>query len=254
MLLRICLILSIVAGLAVISLTQFVVRPQMQETLQSRNDFSNQWFTTDRTLTKTKKDLRETQDTLQKTQTELDDTKTALVAANNKAAEQQRRGDTLQRTLNETRGELTAAQQKLSAWDALGIPVDQVKEKIENEKNLRAANEALEAEKQVLIKVNGKLNDELDLLRNPERIPPMRADMVGRVVAVDAKWDFVVLDVGENQGVKVRGVMMVSRDSKLVGKVQITTTQPDSSIANVMAGWKLDELQEGDVVVPYVVQ
>jgi hypothetical protein len=66
---------------------------------------------------------------------------------------------------------------------------------------------------------------------------------------VDPKWDFVVLDVGEKQNVVPHGVMMVSRDGKLIAKVKIVSVQTDRSIANIMPSWRLGEVMEGDLVL-----
>ncbi len=66
---------------------------------------------------------------------------------------------------------------------------------------------------------------------------------------MDPKWDFVVLDIGEKQQVVPNGVMMVSREGKLVAKVKVVSVQIDRSIANIMPGWKLNEVSEGDLVI-----
>jgi cell shape-determining protein MreC len=67
---------------------------------------------------------------------------------------------------------------------------------------------------------------------------------------VDPKWDFVVLNVGENQGVLADGEMLVSRDGKLVAKIVVRSVQRDRSIANLVPGWQLGEIIEGDEVIP----
>ena len=73
--------------------------------------------------------------------------------------------------------------------------------------------------------------------------------MKGKVLVVDPKWNFVVLDVGEKQGAVQNGVLMISRNSKLVAKVRIMNVLADRSIANIMPGWKLAEVMEGDYVL-----
>jgi archaellum component FlaG (FlaF/FlaG flagellin family) len=74
--------------------------------------------------------------------------------------------------------------------------------------------------------------------------------LVGKVLVTDPKWDFVVLNVGEDQGVLDNGELLVSRDGKLVAKVKITSVQKDRSIANIEPGSKLGEVLEGDKVIP----
>jgi len=70
------------------------------------------------------------------------------------------------------------------------------------------------------------------------------------VLVTDPKWNFVVLNIGEDQGVLERGELLVNRDGKLVAKVIVRSVQKDRSIANVMPGWELGEVMEGDQVIP----
>jgi hypothetical protein len=72
----------------------------------------------------------------------------------------------------------------------------------------------------------------------------------GKVVVVDPKWDFVVLNIGSDLGAVEEGEMLVSREGKLVAKVIIRSIEKDRCIANIIPGWKLGELIEGDEVSP----
>ena len=76
-------------------------------------------------------------------------------------------------------------------------------------------------------------------------MPPV----TGKIVAVDPRYDFVVLDVGGNQGVVENGRLLVNRDGKLVAKVRVTKVEPNRSIANIMPDWKQAEIMEGDQVL-----
>jgi hypothetical protein len=69
-------------------------------------------------------------------------------------------------------------------------------------------------------------------------------------MVVDPKWDFVVLNIGEDQGLLPDGELLVSRDGKLIAKVIVRSIQKDRSIANLVPGWKLGEVIEGDQVTP----
>jgi hypothetical protein len=80
--------------------------------------------------------------------------------------------------------------------------------------------------------------------------PPKLPDgLKGSIVQVDPKYEFVVLNIGENQGVKRRGEMLINRNGRLIGKVQIVSVLPDKSVANLMPAWKQDEPFEGDEVL-----
>ena len=78
----------------------------------------------------------------------------------------------------------------------------------------------------------------------------MRADLRGKILRVDPRWDFVVLNIGENQGVLEEGELLVSREGKLVAKVIVRSIEKDRCIANIVPGWKLGEVIEGDEVTP----
>ena len=87
-------------------------------------------------------------------------------------------------------------------------------------------------------------------LLGPNQDIVLPADLKGKIVAVDPKWDFVVLDIGDDQGVKENGELLVSRDGKLVAKVIVRSLDKDRCIANVVPGWKLGDVIEGDEVSP----
>jgi len=43
--------------------------------------------------------------------------------------------------------------------------------------------------------------------------------------------------------------LLVSRNNKLVAKVRVARVEPERSVANIVAGWKLDQVLEGDRVI-----
>jgi len=109
---------------------------------------------------------------------------------------------------------------------------------------------AINLEKGVMQREIVRIGAELAKFKDPETFVPLRADLKGKVVDVDPKWDFVVLNIGDEQGAIQDGEMLVSRDGKLVAKVIISRVEKDYCIANVVTGWKLGEMIEGDDVSP----
>ena len=71
----------------------------------------------------------------------------------------------------------------------------------------------------------------------------------GNVLAVDPKWNFVVLDLGSDKQMLEGGVLMVHRNSQLVGKVRISEVMANRCVATVVPGWKLGDIEEGDQVL-----
>ena len=250
MLLRVLLIVTILIGIGAIAVSQFVVRPHIQTIIDARDKNLKDYQNEQRAHTKTKGELKDTKGKLATTEKNLEETKTQLAAANTKASEQEKRANGLDQELTKTKQTLGTAQAELAAWAALGIPVDQVKNVITEAKNLRAANEAIEEEKKILMATVKKQQAKIDQYESPEdAVPILPANLRGKVLVVDPKYDFVVLDIGANKGVEAKGVLIVSHDSKLVAKVKVSSVQPDRSIANIMPGWKLGPVREGDLVV-----
>ena len=71
------------------------------------------------------------------------------------------------------------------------------------------------------------------------------------MLVVDPKWDFLILDFGSNLRLPDRGVLLVSRNGTLVAKVRVMNVQTNRSIANIMPGWKIKDVMEGDLVFPF---
>lgn len=249
MLLRVFLILAILAGIGTVAVTQFMVRPHIETIREERETNKNNWQRELARANKLSRDLKTTQETLAATEKTLEETKIELAATTQRADDQQRRADMLQVNLDNTLRERNEAQQKLAAWDALGIPVQAVKQVIESEKRFREATAILNEEKTIVLAENKRLQGIIDEIWGDQERPVDMPGVKGKVVAVDPKWNFVVLDVGEKAGAKPRGIFMVSRNGKLIGKVKVATVQPDRSIANVIPGWELEEIMEGDQVI-----
>jgi hypothetical protein len=66
---------------------------------------------------------------------------------------------------------------------------------------------------------------------------------------VDPNFDFVLLSMGENDGVLERGEMLVNRSGKLVAKVRVLSVDSQTSVANVLPDWRQADIMEGDVVM-----
>jgi septal ring factor EnvC (AmiA/AmiB activator) len=247
-LIRVFVILAVVMSVATVVVTQFMVRPHIKAIVEEREANRSNWQQELARANKLMDDLKETEGKLASAEKSLEETDKQLAAARERAGEQQRRADTLQRNLEVAMRELKETQQKFAQWKALPIPVETVKAVIESEKRLRLDNVILKEKLEVARAENKRLTDLLASVTRPDDAPPMPG-VKGSIVAVDPKWNFVVLDVGEKAGAKQRGVFMVSRDGKLIGKVEVATVQPDRSIANVMPGWQLEEMMEGDQVL-----
>jgi len=63
----------------------------------------------------------------------------------------------------------------------------------------------------------------------------MRNGLEGRVLAVNQAWNFVVLNLGDRNGVIGNAEMLIKRGSTLIGKVRVTSVEPSTSVADIVS-------------------
>jgi hypothetical protein len=251
MLIRISLIIAIVAGLAAAGISVIKVKEKIETVKSQRENEKQQKETAQKDLASTKKELGSTKTELASTKTELGNTQKERDTALAEADKQLKRAGQLSDELAKTKKDRDEARADLAAWAALGIPVNQVKDIIALAKQLQEEREVLLEEKKILARKLQKTENELArLVGKSDKGPPLPAALKGTIVVADPKWDFVVLNVGEEEGVLEYGELLVNRNGKLVAKVVVRTVQKGRSIANVMPGWKLGDVLEGDQVIP----
>jgi hypothetical protein len=250
MLIRLSLILAIIAGLAAGVVNFTVVKGKIDTLTSDRNDQRSQKEQAQRDLASTKKTLKETQETLDTTKTELADSEKKLQKVSNDLVAANGKIDDLNTKLTKTSQQLDQAQGNLEAYTITGLKPAEI---VALNKTLKQTQQALAVandEKLVMTHTIARLNNQIDEIVGVNHIVTLPAGLKGEVMAVDPKWEFVVLNVGENQGVLPNGELLVSRDGKLVAKVIIRSVQRDRSIANLVPGWKLGDVYEGDQVIP----
>ena len=251
MLIRISLILAIIAALGAGAVNFFVVKDKLTILVTDRDTQKNDKETAQKDLASTKKTLATTQGQLTQTKQQLTDSQAAQKSAEDLAAKATKRAGDLTEQLTKATKERDEAKDNLAAYTATGYSSSQVAKMGRDIKDLQDAIAAANLEKELLSKKVFNLSNELAKLRGAdEYIVKLPADLKGKVVSVDPKWDFVVLNIGDNQGVLQDGELLVSRDGKLVAKVIVRTVEKDRCIANVVPGWKIGEPIEGDVVSP----
>ena len=251
MLIRISLIVAIVAALAVGALNFIQVRAKIDTLMQQRDSYHSDRDRVQGQLNNTNKVLVQTQDTLKQTQSDLATAKSDREKAVAAAATQQKRADDLANQLTRAAQDRDKAQAELAAYVDTGFTAKQVTELGRSLKNAQNTIDAINQEKLVMSRTIDRLNNEINkLVGTNAYVVTSPANLKGRILVVDPKWDFVVLDVGDDQGVKEDAELLVSRNGKLVAKVIVRSLQKDRCIANVMPGWKLGQVIEGDDVTP----
>ncbi len=250
MLIRLSLVFAILLGLGATALNFALLKPKIT-TLQSdlaretaeHKKFEDQYRRTKSDLDKTNAVLKTTQETLKATQEEKD----KAVAT---ATSEKKRADKLSDDLTKTRAERDTSQQEVAAYRASGLNPQQAANASKEIKRLQDTVGTMETENKVLLQKITKVENELAVYKNPEYKVLLPAALKGTVLVVDPKWNFVVLSVGGDNGVLQYGELLVNRSGKLVAKVRVSSVQKGSCVANVVPGWQLGEVMEGDVVIP----
>jgi hypothetical protein len=250
MLIRISLILAIIAGLAVAALNFTKIKETITTTRAERDEWHGKFDKTDADLRKTTKDLSATKAELAETKQNLEGAVAAKAKAEAEAADKVKLALQLQENIKDLQAKLSSAQSDLAAYKASGLTPEQCLAAAKTIKGLEQHIAALDGENRTLLRELDKAKVELAKYRIKDYHVPLPADLAGKVVVSDPKWDFVIINVGEDQDVRQDGELLVNRGGQLIAKLKITAVEKDRSIANVMPGWKLGEVMEGDQVFP----
>jgi hypothetical protein len=247
--LRIALIIAIVAGLAAAGLNFFKVQEVIKTTMTERDTEKAEKETAQKLAADTKKTLDKTEKTLVATTKDLTETKSSLKKETSRANEQEKQAKDLTAKLSKTEADRDSAQRELVQWQVIGMKPDQIQGVIADRKKFKEDKEILADENRILARTLKKKSEELARLLDPEEKPPAMPGLKGAIVAVDPKYDFVVLNVGVAQGALERGEMLVNRNGKLIAKVKIFSVEQNRCIANILPNWKNADVMEGDQVL-----
>lgn len=248
--LRISLIVAIVAGLLIGGMNFVLVKNKVVALANDRDNEKKMKEQAQSELRTTKSELAKTTAELKTTKATLETTTAELAKASAEAAAQTKRADTVTAERDKARKERDDAQAELAAYRATDLKPEQIIAINKQYKDLQKSLEGAQDENKVLGQKIVKLQTRLDHYESPDKPVFLPASLTGKVLITDPKWNFVILDIGLDQGVKELGELLVNRNGKLVAKVIIRSAQKNRCIANVMPGWQLGEVMEGDQVTP----
>jgi len=247
--LRISLIVAIIAGIGALVISQVRVADKIRGLETTLDETKTTLTKAQADETAAKKRERDALAAADKAKKDLDTAKTDLVAATDKADQQERRANDLETRLNKTTQERNDSQARLARWEAFGRSIEQIQAMIGENKKLTTERDAIAGENKVLAGDNRQLRSKLEYFEGKKTHVDLPIGLKGKVLAVDPKYEFVVLDVGKDQGALERGEMLINRSGRLVAKVRILSVQPNRSIANVLPEWKQAEIMEGDAAI-----
>ena len=166
--------------------------------------------------------------------------------------EQRQRADQHEADAKKFEADLVKASNFVQSWElfqqANGTQ-DQIKQKLNTYRDVNNQRAQFLAENGILLSQIEKQGVELARYTGASVKVALPRTLQGKVTAVDAQFDFVVLNIGESQGAREHGELLVSRGEKLIGKLRILDVKKDHSIANILPDWKQGEIHTGDRVI-----
>jgi hypothetical protein len=101
-----------------------------------------------------------------------------------------------------------------------------------------------------------KLGPAREQSRGPEvmvrhREPSVHPSIRGTVLAVNQAYNFVVLNLGDRQGLEPNAEMLVLRDTTIIGKIRISSVEPATAIGDILGNSLARgvQVQPGDTVI-----
>lgn len=229
------------------------------------------------TLVKTKTDLSDTQVKLADTEKQLGEKTTALSDSEKKVGDLTAKNDQAQSEISKLKADNQTKDSKITDLETkvadaeskvgeLNSSIATLQQENESLKTAAAqvtdpATDETKLELESLKVANAEL--ESNLTKAQERIASMEEKLIekkrveklntltGRILAVNEAWNFVVLNLGNNDGISSNSELLVKRGNTQVGRVRITSVEPASSIADIIPGslGRGLSIQPGDYVI-----
>ena len=191
-------------------------------------------------------DLQNTKNDLQKTTDELTATKATLVQTEEALAATKQEVTRLEGALQTANNEIAELRPMISQLEAekgaLQANIDSLNEQIaRSEEQMRDMADKVDALEKTVADLEGQLG--------PGTGKVVPKGLTGRILAVNAHWNFVVLDIGTQAGLISETDMLVHRNDKLIGKIHVSAVKDNMSIAEIISDWEQSPIREGDYVL-----
>jgi len=136
--------------------------------------------------------------------------------------------------LSQQNNDLTAKNARITELEAKVNSTVQPASQEDDLKKQLAEKDVLTTSIQTKLKEN---ETELASLRQHEadrKAKVMRKGLEGTILAVNPSWNFVVVSLGDRNGVIENSELLIKRGSQLIGKVRVTSVEPSTSVADIV--------------------
>jgi hypothetical protein len=246
------LIAVVVISLATAGLG-FVNHGKLVDTLATLDQTKLTLGTAQKTLTTTQTDLKTTKATLEAANSDKTKLAADLTAAQGEASKAKSDLDAATKDVATKAAKITELETQIASIQPanptepgqdLKAMVDKLNQTIqEQESQITSLSEKNKADAEKV-----KTFEEQEKLRQTKQ---MQKGLEGRVLAVNPAWNFVVLSIGDKQGVVNNAELLLKRSGQYLGKVRITSVEPSTSIADIVANTLPSgvAVQPGDSVI-----
>jgi len=252
---KILLIVAILVSLGTAGLS-FMSRTKMKETEADLASTQASLASTKTELAGSQKEATTLKEDLETTTAAKEKADADLVAARGEAQKAVADLTAANAATEEARGQLTALNAQLEEKDrtiadlstaTASAPVAALPEDDTKTAELEAMNSSLQAK---LSAVESQFTT-LKKREEDRAALKMRDGLEGRVLAVNPAWNFVVLSIGDRNGVVNNAEMLLKRGNQYLGKVRVTSVEPSTSIADIVANSLPSgvSVQPGDSVI-----
>jgi hypothetical protein len=182
---------------------------------------------------------------------ELEQAKVTNIKLGQQLTVQRNRAETATANFNQATAELVESRQTSERWRQFEMEYgtrDLIKANLATIASVKNERDNFITENSILLSRIEQLSVELSRYTGTSVKVNLPSDLAGKITAVDSQYDFVVLNVGEDQGVREHGELLVGRSDKLIGRLRVLSVEKNRSIANIMPDYKQSEIQTGDSV------
>ncbi len=232
----------------------YLLRTDRNELRVERTQLTESLITTKAWLVRTETKLQDTlvtltttSNTLVKTIAELDATNKVLIATIEEReklkvdlADTQKKLQDANTELASTKDALKKAEETIVSQTAEIAKIDAYKKQIAD---LTAENKVFGDKLELaLVEIKRLELENEDLRKTP-------VNCRGRVAGVENRWNFVVLDIGQDQKVRKNSQFLVYRDKTFICKAQIISVNENTAVAEVLPEFRRGDPRIGDVAI-----
>ncbi len=240
-----------IVGVLVAAVFAFLVVKQKNQAIADKAVIAKELADKDDELSKVKDKLSEDQNNLTQTSSQL-------AEINSKATNLQTGLETAEKRSTDLESALKAAEDKIETAEQR---LQQMNEQLQGKsaEDIKAAN--LQAKSELIAAMAEQRNLEAQLqAANAEvqrannalhreatgEIPP---GLSGKVESVNKPLNFIVLSLGDKDGVVRNGVLVVYRNNQFIGRVKVVSTTANNAVADILPDATKTDIQPGDDVL-----